>query len=80
MTDDTDRRLLDLAITRLVSSVAGSAMTIEDAIRHGVALGREFERLEMMHRACRKYSEARAAREAAFRLEGSSSYPPPRKP
>lgn len=67
------RRELD----RLERHTKDGRLTITEALERAYALGAECERLELMHAACAAYSEARAARERKWTLEGANSDPPP---
>lgn len=71
--------LWERELARLERYVEGERLPLGEALHRAFALGAEAERLDLMHAACAAYSNARAARERAWVLEGADSTPPPRR-
>ena len=64
---EAEAALVRKALARLVVQVERAELKPERAILIAYAMGGETERAEAMHRACREWSRARAAREQAFK-------------
>lgn len=67
------RAQADAELARLAAKIEAGELKPASALEHAFALGVEWERLEMMHKACEQYSAARAESERRRR----DTVPPP---